>query len=299
MAIPSIYTSDKGKEGLIYNDFCYREVKKRAADGGIFWRCIHKGCQGRMKTDDDKQTVFYDGGHNHQPDLDEIAVRQVKTRARKRARTETTPIPAIYRQEVAALAGMPAAAATMPAFLSVSTTLHRERRSVFPALPASRQALVIPPQFQDTSAGNRFLLKSGHNNRYVIWASDENLRELCNAQHVSMDGTFSTVPAIFQQLFTVHAFFDNHLLPLVYVLMAKKTTSAYVKVFRALKAACLNLGCQLQPVDIMTDFESGLIPAIQQEFSNARHKGCHFHHCQVTIAKSNDNETTSCMQIIE
>jgi hypothetical protein len=31
------YTTDKDKPGLIYNDYCYREVtQKRAADGGIF-----------------------------------------------------------------------------------------------------------------------------------------------------------------------------------------------------------------------------------------------------------------------
>jgi hypothetical protein len=97
-----------------------------------------------------------------------------------------------------------------------------------------------------------------------------------------MDGTFSTVPALYQQMFTINVFFDNRLLPLVYVLMRRKTTSAYLRVFRALKAACQNLGYQLLPDDIMTDFETGLIPAIQQEFPAARHKGCHFHHCQVS-----------------
>jgi hypothetical protein len=56
------YITDKGKEGKIYNNFIYREVKKRAADGGIFWRCINKACAGRMKTDEDKEVVFYDGG---------------------------------------------------------------------------------------------------------------------------------------------------------------------------------------------------------------------------------------------
>jgi hypothetical protein len=132
-----VYTTDKGKEGLIYNDFCYREVRKRAADGGIFWRCIHKGCPGRMNTTEDKDQVEYDGGHNHQSDPNEVAIREVKTRARKRARTETTPMPAIYSQEVATLATLPAAAANMPTYLSVSKTLYRERRSLFPALPTS------------------------------------------------------------------------------------------------------------------------------------------------------------------
>jgi hypothetical protein len=238
-----------------------------------------------MKTTEDKDQVEYDGGHSHQSDQNEVAIREVKTRARKRARTETTPMPAIYSQEVATLAALPAAASNMPTYLSLSKTLYRERRSQFPALPASRQTLVIPQRFTETTSGERFLLKCGRNNKYLIFASNANLQKLCDAQNVSMDGTFSTVPPIYQQLFTVHAFFDNRLLPLVYVLMAKKSTRAYVKVFKSLKSACSNMGLQLQPQFIMSDFETGLIPAIQQEFPTALHKGCHFHHCQVRVSR--------------
>ncbi len=281
MSNPRQFTTDKRKDGLIHNNFCYREVTERAADGGIFWRCINKGCKGRMKTDEDKIAILYDGGHSHRTDLNDVAVREAKSRARKRARTETTPVPKIYWDEVATLSATPGAASSMPTFSSLSHTLYRERRSVFPPLPATRDALIIPRRFKKTTAGQRFLLKSGRHNRYIIFASDANLRELCTVQHVSMDGTFSTVPRIYQQLLTIHGFFDNCLLPLVYVLMSHKTTRSYARVFSGLKAACLNLGLQLAPADIMTDFETGLIPAIQQEFPTACHKGCHFHHCQV------------------
>jgi hypothetical protein len=33
-----------------------------------------------MKTDEDRTSVEYDGGHNHQPDLNDVLVREVKTR---------------------------------------------------------------------------------------------------------------------------------------------------------------------------------------------------------------------------
>jgi hypothetical protein len=83
------------------------------------------------------------------------------------------------------------------------------------------------------------------------------------------------------QVFTIHGFVGEHQVPLVYVLMTRKTTNAYISVFQELKNACRNLGLQLQPPEIMTDFETGLLPAIAQEFPNTRHKGCHFHFCQV------------------
>ena len=60
MANPRVYITDKGKEGLIYNNYCYREVKKHTSDGGTFWRCIHKDCKGRMKTNGERDEVFYD-----------------------------------------------------------------------------------------------------------------------------------------------------------------------------------------------------------------------------------------------
>ncbi len=147
MEIPRVYITDKGKEGLIYKDFCCREVGKRAADGGIFWRCIHKECKGRMKTDEDKADVEYDGGHLCQADANEVAVRVIKTKVRKRARVETTPSPAIYLQETATLAATPAAASKMPTFTSMCHTLYRERRALYPPLSASRDTLVIPQRF--------------------------------------------------------------------------------------------------------------------------------------------------------
>jgi hypothetical protein len=43
-----------------------------------------------MKTAADKDQVEYNGGRSYQSD--QVATREVKTRARKQARTETTPI---------------------------------------------------------------------------------------------------------------------------------------------------------------------------------------------------------------
>jgi hypothetical protein len=57
-----------------------------------------------------------------------------------------------------------------------------------------------------------------------------------------MDGTFSVVPRLYGQLFTIHAFDDTTLLPLVYVLMANKTTALYTSVFQDLKAQCQQVG---------------------------------------------------------
>jgi hypothetical protein len=232
-----------------------------------------------MKTDEDRTSVSYDGGHNHQPDLNDGGQDSCKKA------NETVKYPSSHNLPPGdGDTGSDSCRSCPDANFSVDIThpVYRERQSMFPPLPVTRDALVLPQRFQETTTGERFLLKSGRHNRYLIFASDDNLRELCNAQVLSMDGTFSSVPRIYQQLFTISAFFDNRLLPLVYVLMSRKTMSAFVRMFQALKRSCQNLGVQLQPDDLMTDFETGLIPAIQQEFPATRHKGCHFHHCQVS-----------------
>ena len=97
----------------------------------------------------------------NQADGREVVVREVKTRIRKRARTEVTPIPSIYWRELAPLAAQPAAAAQMPGFASISNTAYRERRFVFPPIPPLRDAFIIPQQFQETTTGQRFLLLCG------------------------------------------------------------------------------------------------------------------------------------------
>jgi hypothetical protein len=55
----------------------------------------------------------------------------------------------------------------------------------------------------------------------------------------------------------------------------------------------------------MSDFETGLIPAVQQSFPQSRHRGCHFHYCQAIycnvqrLGLANAYETWQdiCMQI--
>jgi hypothetical protein len=139
-------------------------------------------------------------GHNHAAEVDQALVREVKTTLRKRSKTETTTLPKIYKEASATLAGRPAAAAMMPTYGSVSSTMHRCRREDQPAIPRTRDALVLPQKYQQTTTGHRFFLAAGHRNKYIIWSTDDDLRELCNTQHVAMDGTFSTCPALFKQV---------------------------------------------------------------------------------------------------
>jgi hypothetical protein len=88
-------------------------------------------------------------GHNHPPNPDKSIVRQVKTTLRKRAKEDPdVRLHTIYQQETAQLANNQNAAALMPVYRNVSTTMQRERLSTIPKLPLSRQTLTVPPLYQ-------------------------------------------------------------------------------------------------------------------------------------------------------
>jgi len=160
-------------------------------------------------------------------------------------------------------------------------TLHRRRRRQFPPLPASRNDLVIPEGLKQTLSGQPFLMASGPNNDFIVFCSPENLTRLCFAAIVCMDGC----PALYAQLFTIHIFDDDKLVPLVYCLMAKKDAASYNAIFEVLKQQATCAGQQFNPTSILSDFESGLISSVATSFPGARHRGCHFHFCQAIYRK--------------
>jgi hypothetical protein len=104
------------------------------------------------------------------------------------------------------LASNTLAAAIMPSYPSVSSTMQRDRRANPPPLPARRQDLQIEIPFATMSAGDRFLLSCDPNNDYIIFATDAHLSRLCASPVVCVDATFDVVPNLFVQLYTFHAF---------------------------------------------------------------------------------------------
>jgi len=86
------------------------------------------------------------------------------------------------------------------------------------------------------------------------------------------DGTFSIVPNLFKQLYTIHGKVYQSVVPLVYVLMPEKSQEAYRKVFNVLKELIPNFA----PQTVMTDFEKGSINAYNEVFPSIQTSSCFF-----------------------
>lgn len=65
--------------------------------------------------------------------------------------------------------------------------------------------------------------------------------------------------------------------PIAWVLMSRRTTKAYNKVFSAIKKIHPNF----KPNRCITDYEKALQNALKQSFAGIKVYGCHFHFCQV------------------
>jgi len=189
--------------------------------GPTYWRCLLRDdCKGRLVTDRNKGNPQLRTEHCHAANEDKVKVRCTREQLRMRAANETTPITQIYRQEVQGLVHHPGAAGRMPAYESVATTMYNDRHANMPPLPVSLHTLVVPPQYQQTLTGQPFMMSSGRGNSFLLFSTVDNLIRFCQAPTVYMDGTFAAVPRmLFAQLYFIHAFVGERLIPFVYVLL--------------------------------------------------------------------------------
>lgn len=234
---------------------------------------------------DDVPTPRGDFEHTHGPRAEDGLQRKCVSQMKAAARSTTTPIPQVYSEMASQLQAEDLVAASMllPE-ASLSASLYRARRQQYPALPQSLQDLqVIPDVFSNLGGGEeRFLLSNtlADNNGHLLFATDEALRWLSEANHWHMDGTFKSAPRLFVQLFTIQVVRGNKTIPCIYGLLPTKRKRCYKNVLRIVKDAVAERHLPLQPTSIMVDFEVGLINAIQDEFPNADAKGCLFHFSQ-------------------
>ena len=70
-------------------------------------------------------------------------------------------------------------------------------------------------EWAQTTDGKQFLMtEDGDDKRIIIFATDDNIKHLAEADTVFVDGTFYTCPQLFYQIFTLHAFKNGQQFPL-------------------------------------------------------------------------------------
>lgn len=176
--------------------------------------------------------------------------------------------------------------AAMPTSQSTRTILHRHRASFRPRLPKTLRELTLEDCWARTRDGENFLIiNDGRDDRIVGFATDASLAILCDSRDVYMDGTFRVVPKLFLKLYSVHAFYEGKMMPLLYFLLPSKSTETYTRMFNLLKQYVEPRGLRFYPRNFHIDFEDAVLLAIDDIFPASEVKGCLFHFCRAVWRK--------------
>jgi len=124
-----------------------------------------------------------------------------------------------------------------------------------------------------------FIVLDG-SDRLLIFGSDWSLRFLSSCSQVHADGTFSTRPIIFAQIYIVFGFDKDYMIPCIYCLTTKRDEVLYKKIFTHLITLCANINLTFSPKRFTSDFEIATIQACQYLFPNVKISACFFHYSQ-------------------
>lgn len=230
--------------------------------------------------------------HEHMANAADNGARKIINKIKKRA-LKGTESPNVIVGEVITKAST-SVAVELPTASTIKKNIQRLRRQHNPQLltPNSLSELELPESYQLTLKGDNFLLHDSCNRktRMLVFGTMENLRRLGSCRIWMADGTFSSVPSIFTQLYTIHGCLHKkddetgHIeiksIPLVYVLTPSKKEATYERLLNCL----IDISdVHLEPEVFISDFEESFINAIKKVFPNVSHHGCYFHFSQCVI----------------
>ncbi|CAF3916211.1 unnamed protein product [Rotaria sordida] len=186
--------------------------------------------------------------------------------------SETTSITKIYDEEIAKAYLSEEVAAALPTVIEYRSNMSKAQRKKTPVIPTSC-IFEIPTFYQQTLAQKRFLLmdfflKRGAE-RVIVYSTDQQMHLLFSNKTIFIDGTFSTAPNGFNQVFLIHVQEFGQGVPVAFCLLPNRRAATYIELFRRFKHEATLMNKQFQPQHVVSDFESALISAIRQEFPGA------------------------------
>lgn len=216
--------------------------------------------------------------HQHPVDIASVEAKIVCNKIKKRA-AKNDDIPATVISSVLSTVSSPIVA-KLPKIVSLTREVQHIRKTDKPQIKktANRTELIIPDEFKKTAKGEDFSFHDSGNNksRFLIFTTIKNLEILSECENWAGDGTFSSVPIIFKQLYTIHGLKNGKMLPLVYMLLPSKSEKVHTQCLTILK----NRIPELNPNRIMVDVEPAFISAFHKVFPNTIVSGCLFHFSQ-------------------
>ncbi|KAG0440244.1 hypothetical protein DMUE_1883, partial [Dictyocoela muelleri] len=268
----NLIKSKRNKDMLVYDGYIYN--LRREKDTMSFWRCVQRGCGGRMKTELNSTIIDF-STHSHQRDFSVCEAVCINYNIKKRALTTTEkPRNIINKYVNPSETGI---IEKISKYTSIRDRITKQR--VFNNLDQSDMEYDINPINLRTRSFEDFVFfDSGmlDPERVVIFGTNTSFTHLKNSSFWLCDGTFKSCPNDFNQIYTIMGEVRGAMYPLIYILVKKKSTNVYDIIFDKISKKILT-----QPKFIIIDFESAAYLSLKKNFPNSSISGCFFHLSQI------------------
>ncbi|KRZ10754.1 hypothetical protein T11_3383 [Trichinella zimbabwensis] len=235
-------STQRKQQKLVYRGRCY--TLKRTNRNDKCWTCATRGCPGILWTNVETTRVIRISEHAESCRVDAHAFNKHHQldELKRLAAEDPRPVTQIYHELASS-----ASAGNFPTWNQARHIMYYSRARRFPRLPETRQE--PHPTAEQRAANSGEQAGMGLLAQSNWWCGDEILKIL---------------PSWYQQLFTLHVFMRDKLLPVFH-------------------SKAEELGVPLNLVTFVCDFETALISAIQGNFLNIRIQGCFFHFFQAVL----------------
>ena len=271
------------------------------------WRCVHKKiCLGSatVQLDDDSISHFvqhekkvgvsqedYDRLHS-KTDALQIEIKESWSNMKVRLLREDKTAEKIFveeRERISQLSSYSNESITkkLGPYSQHKTALYkyRFRKLGRNKLPKSIEQIVLAGDDLLTVKGEKFVIRVKSGNRMIVMASPLGLEILSKAVQWHVDGTFKSAAKFYHQLWIVHAWINQRMIPCAYALMSRRRAKDYNVVLQVLKNEARVRGLALKPQILMSDFETAEFNAFQDNFPGIKISGCLFHFAQAILRK--------------
>jgi len=285
-----IIKSNRGGDKLCVDGYMY--VKKRSHKNWIRWQCQHQrssGCKGALSTDANYDNLRSHIRHNHAADRTGVEVTKLRATMKAQAKQSTSRPHQILTQSLVQTTDD--VRANVGNLETCKRDLRRQRRGCLPKDPTSLRDLVIPEEWKSTGTANlrTFLVHdSGQDagQRVVVYASEQQLRHLGQADTWYMDGNFAMSPNVFEQLYVIRAPLGDTAVSCVYAFLSGKSSDVYQEMLQAVVSKMEELLIYPDPRIVITDFELAAIQSVSAVLGpHVITQGCFYHLCQSTWRK--------------
>ena len=158
---------------------------------------------------------------------------------------------------------------------------RRQKQGACEKEPTSMSDIPIPLPHAYTC--NLLYDNESSDKRLLVYASDEGLRLLGDSTTWFMDGTHSTSPSQFQQIFCIRTALGSSYQSVVYALLPSKTQATYEECLTAVLDTCLQKDIRPNIETVVADYELAIHNALKTSISSNIHiQGCFYHLTQST-----------------